>query len=36
VVFEGAPRHLGELLDVRITAASAITLYGEPAISNPA
>ena len=35
VVFEGSPRHVGRLLDVRITAASAITLYGEPAILNP-
>jgi len=35
VVFEGSPRHIGELLDVRITAASAITLYGDPASLNP-
>ena len=34
VVFEGAPRHLGQLMDVRITRASATTLYGDPAILN--
>jgi tRNA-2-methylthio-N6-dimethylallyladenosine synthase len=35
VVFEGAPRHVGQLLDVRVTRASAVTLYGDPAILNP-
>ena len=34
VVFEGAPRHLGQLLEVQITRASATTLYGDPAILN--
>jgi tRNA-2-methylthio-N6-dimethylallyladenosine synthase len=34
VVFEGAPRHLGQLLDVRITRAGTFTLYGDPAIVN--
>ena len=34
VVFDGAPRHLGQLLEVRITRASAVTLYGDPAILN--
>ena len=28
VVFEGAPRHLGQLLDVRVSRAGAFTLYG--------
>jgi tRNA-2-methylthio-N6-dimethylallyladenosine synthase len=32
VVFEGAPRHVGEVLDLRITRASSSTLYGDPAI----
>jgi tRNA-2-methylthio-N6-dimethylallyladenosine synthase len=31
VVFEGAEGHIGQLLPVRITRASAVTLYGEPA-----
>ena len=34
VVFEGAPRHIGQLLDVRITRATSTTLYGDPAILN--
>lgn len=34
VVFEGAPRHVGELLQVRILRASAVTLYGDPAVLN--
>lgn len=34
VVFEGAPRHVSHLLDVRIARASAVTLYGDPAIVN--
>jgi tRNA-2-methylthio-N6-dimethylallyladenosine synthase len=34
VVFEGAPRHLGQLMAVRITRASATTLYGDPALLN--
>ncbi|HEY8902258.1 MAG TPA: tRNA (N6-isopentenyl adenosine(37)-C2)-methylthiotransferase MiaB [Chthoniobacterales bacterium] len=32
VVFEGAPRHAGQVMDVRITRASTTTLYGDPAI----
>ena len=31
VVFEGGERHLGELLDLRITRAGSFTLYGDPA-----
>ncbi len=34
VVFEGALRHTSRLLDVRIARASAVTLYGDPAIVN--
>ena len=32
VVFEGDRRHVGEVFDVRVTRASASTLYGDPAI----
>jgi tRNA-2-methylthio-N6-dimethylallyladenosine synthase len=32
VVFEGAPRHAGQVMDVRIIRASTSTLYGDPAI----
>jgi len=32
VVFEGAPRHVGQVMDVRITRSSSSTLYGDPAI----
>lgn len=32
VIFEGAPRHIGEVFPVRITRASSSTLYGDPAI----
>jgi tRNA-2-methylthio-N6-dimethylallyladenosine synthase len=32
VVFEGAPRHIGEIFPVKITRASGSTLYGDPAI----
>lgn len=35
VVFEGAARHVGQLLEVRITRAGNYTLYGDPAILNP-
>ncbi|MEI6277879.1 MAG: tRNA (N6-isopentenyl adenosine(37)-C2)-methylthiotransferase MiaB [Verrucomicrobiae bacterium] len=31
VVFEGAPRHVGQILPVRVVRASSSTLYGEPA-----
>jgi tRNA-2-methylthio-N6-dimethylallyladenosine synthase len=34
VVFEGAERHRGQLLDVRITRTGSFTLYGDPAIIN--
>jgi tRNA-2-methylthio-N6-dimethylallyladenosine synthase len=34
VVFEGAPRHIGQVLPMRIVRASAVTLYGDPAIVN--
>jgi len=34
VVFEGAERHRGQLLDVKITRAGSFTLYGDPAIVN--
>jgi tRNA-2-methylthio-N6-dimethylallyladenosine synthase len=34
VIFDGAPRHLGQLMDVRITRAGTFTLYGDPAIVN--
>jgi len=32
VVFEGSPRHIGELLPVRILRSTGYTLYGDPAI----
>jgi len=32
VVFEGADRHVGELMDLRITRVGSFTLYGDPAI----
>jgi tRNA-2-methylthio-N6-dimethylallyladenosine synthase len=32
VVFEGAPRHWGQLLEVRITRAGSFTLYGDPMV----
>jgi len=34
VVFDGAERHRGQLLDLKITRASNFTLYGDPAIVN--
>jgi len=34
VVFEGAERHRGQLLDLNITRTSLSTLYGDPAILN--
>jgi tRNA-2-methylthio-N6-dimethylallyladenosine synthase len=34
VVFEGGPRHIGQLMDVKIRQASTFTLYGDPAIIN--
>ena len=32
VVFEGAPRHIGRIFDVRIERASSSTLYGDPVV----
>ena len=32
VVFEGAPRHIGQLMKVRVVRSSGYTLYGDPAI----
>ena len=34
VVFEGADRHRGQMMDLKITRASNFTLYGDPAILN--
>lgn len=34
VVLEGSPRHIGQVLAVRLVRASAVTLYGDPAIVN--
>ena len=34
VVFEGNQRHVGQLMDVKITRAGSFTLYGDPAILN--
>jgi tRNA-2-methylthio-N6-dimethylallyladenosine synthase len=34
VIFDGAPRHLGQLMDVHVTRAGTFTLYGDPAILN--
>ena len=34
VVFEGADRHRGQLLDVKITRTGSFTLYGDPAVVN--
>jgi tRNA-2-methylthio-N6-dimethylallyladenosine synthase len=32
VIFEGSPRHVGGLFDVRITRSTGFSLYGDPAI----
>jgi tRNA-2-methylthio-N6-dimethylallyladenosine synthase len=32
VVFDGAPRHVGQLMNVKITRAGSFTLYGDPAV----
>ena len=32
VVFEGGPRHIGQIFDVRIARATQSTLYGDPAV----
>ena len=34
VIFEGGQRHIGQLMDVKITSASPTTLYGDPAVIN--
>jgi len=34
VLFDGSKRHLGQLMDVRVTRAGLFTLYGDPAIVN--
>ena len=34
VLFDGADRHLGQLMDVKITRTGSFTLYGDPAIIN--
>jgi tRNA-2-methylthio-N6-dimethylallyladenosine synthase len=34
VVFEGAERHIGQLMDVKIQRVGSFTLYGDPAIVN--
>ena len=34
VVFDGAERHRGQVMDVRVTRAGSFTLYGDPAIVN--
>ena len=35
VVFDGAERHRGQLIDVQISRVGSFTLYGEPDILNP-
>ena len=34
VVFEGSPRHVGQVMEVRIRRAGGFTLYGDPAVIN--
>ena len=34
VLFDGSPRHHGQLMDVKITRTGSFTLYGDPAIVN--
>jgi tRNA-2-methylthio-N6-dimethylallyladenosine synthase len=34
VVFEGAERHRGQVMDIQITRAGSFTLYGDPAVIN--
>ena len=33
VVFEGAPRHVGTLLKIRIARSTGYTLYGDPVLN---
>jgi tRNA-2-methylthio-N6-dimethylallyladenosine synthase len=32
VIFEGGPRHIGEIFDVAVTRSSGFSLYGDPAV----
>jgi tRNA-2-methylthio-N6-dimethylallyladenosine synthase len=32
VIFEGSPRHIGQVFDVRVTRVTGFSLYGDPAI----
>ena len=34
VLFDGSPRHVGQLMDVKIERTGSFTLYGDPAIVN--
>ena len=34
VVFEGSPRHVGQVMELRIVRAGSFTLYGDPALVN--
>ena len=34
VLFDGSKRHLGQLMDVRVTRTGLFTLYGDPAVVN--
>jgi tRNA-2-methylthio-N6-dimethylallyladenosine synthase len=34
VVFEGAERHRGQVMDVKVSRAGSFTLYGDPAVVN--
>jgi tRNA-2-methylthio-N6-dimethylallyladenosine synthase len=34
VVFEGSPRHVGQVMDIQIVRAGSFTLYGDPAFIN--
>jgi tRNA-2-methylthio-N6-dimethylallyladenosine synthase len=34
VVFEGAPRHIGQILKLRVVRVGTFTLYGDPAVVN--
>lgn len=34
VLFEGSPRHIGEVFDVHITRSTGFTLYGDPALTE--
>jgi len=34
VLFDGGSRHVGQLMDLKITRAGSFTLYGDPAIVN--